>query len=115
LLGGGQSPAGKSLNDLIPGGAGNVLNGGLGNLIRDLQSSGQGRTAQSWVGKGQNEDIAPGDLANALGADTINALTAQTGMSRNDLLEGLSQHLPNLVDQLTPDGRLPTEQEASRW
>jgi uncharacterized protein YidB (DUF937 family) len=35
-------------------------------------------------------------------------------MDRNDLLEGLSQHLPELVDQLTPQGRLPTEDEASR-
>ena len=36
-------------------------------------------------------------------------------MSRDDLLQGLSQHLPELVDQLTPDGRLPTEDEAQRW
>jgi uncharacterized protein YidB (DUF937 family) len=35
-------------------------------------------------------------------------------MSMNDLLAGLSQHLPNLIDQLTPNGRLPTEQEAAR-
>ena len=36
-------------------------------------------------------------------------------MSRDDLLQGLSQNLPDFVDQLTPDGRLPTEDEASRW
>ena len=36
-------------------------------------------------------------------------------MSRDDLLQGLSQNLPELVDQLTPDGRLPTEDEAKRW
>jgi uncharacterized protein YidB (DUF937 family) len=35
-------------------------------------------------------------------------------MSREDLLAGLSQHLPDLIDQLTPKGRLPTEQEAAR-
>jgi uncharacterized protein YidB (DUF937 family) len=131
LLGGGRPsatqagmPSGGSLNDLIPGGlggllggaaAGSVLSGGLGNLLKDLQGSGQGKVAQSWVGKGPNEDIEPGDLANALGADTINALSQQTGMSRDDLLAGLSQQLPQLVDQLTPDGRLPTEHEASRW
>jgi uncharacterized protein YidB (DUF937 family) len=38
----------------------------------------------------------------------------QTGISMNDLLAGLSQHLPDLVDQLTPKGRLPTEGEAAR-
>ncbi len=36
-------------------------------------------------------------------------------MSRDDLLSGLSQNLPDFVDQLTPDGRLPSEEEASRW
>jgi uncharacterized protein YidB (DUF937 family) len=35
-------------------------------------------------------------------------------MGKEDLLAGLSQHLPDLVDQLTPNGRLPTEAEASR-
>jgi uncharacterized protein YidB (DUF937 family) len=34
-------------------------------------------------------------------------------MDRDELLSGLSQHLPNLVDQLTPEGRVPTEEEAS--
>jgi uncharacterized protein YidB (DUF937 family) len=115
LFGGGSS-GGSSLPGGLGGrGAGNVLNGGLGNLIRDMQSNGQGRIAQSWVGKGPNEEIEPNDLANALGADTIQALSSQTGMSRDELLSGLSQQLPEFVDQLTPDGRLPTEQEASRW
>jgi uncharacterized protein YidB (DUF937 family) len=114
---------GGSLNDLFPGGlgsvlggaaAGSVLSGGLGNIIKELQESGHGRVAQSWVGTGPNEDIPPKDLANALGSDTLNTLSQQSGLSVNDLLAGLSQHLPDLVDQLTPNGRLPTEQEASR-
>jgi len=41
-------------------------------------------------------------------------LSAQTGLSPAELLEGLSRQLPEMVDKLTPDGRLPTEQEASR-
>jgi uncharacterized protein YidB (DUF937 family) len=35
-------------------------------------------------------------------------------MGREDLLEGLSQQLPGFIDQLTPHGRLPTSEEASR-
>ena len=46
--------------------------------------------------------------------DRINALMAHSGMSQEDLLNGLSRHLPDVVDQLTPDGRLPTEHEAAR-
>jgi uncharacterized protein YidB (DUF937 family) len=118
----GAKPSG-SLSDLFPGGlgsvlggaaAGSVLSGGLGNIIKELHDSGHGRIAQSWVGTGPNEDIAPKDLANALGTDTLNTLSKQTGISMNDLLAGLSQHLPDLIDQLTPNGRLPTEHEAAR-
>jgi uncharacterized protein YidB (DUF937 family) len=94
--------------------AGSVLSGGLGRLINDLQNSGQGRVAQSWINRGPNDEIAPADLKNALGSETLDALARQTGLSPDELLKGLSQHLPDLIDQLTPNGRLPTEQEASR-
>jgi uncharacterized protein YidB (DUF937 family) len=91
-----------------------VLSGGLEKLVKDLQDNGHGKVAQSWVGTGQNEQIAPNDLAAALGGDTIDALTKETGMKRADLLAGLSQNLPQLVDQLTPTGRLPSSEEVGR-
>ena len=91
--------------------AGNVISGGLGDLLKQLQQSGQGEAANSWVGNGPNKPISPGDLANALGADQIDSIASQSGMSRDDLLKGLSQYLPQVVDHLTPDGRLPTDSE----
>jgi uncharacterized protein YidB (DUF937 family) len=112
--------SGGGLSDLLKGGlggllaggaAGTVLSGGLGDLLNQLQQGGHGEAANSWVGKGENKPIAPGDLANALGADQIESLSAQSGLSRDELLSGLSQYLPQVVDHLTPDGRLPTEQE----
>ena len=107
---------GNILGGLFGGAAaGSVLSGGLGNLLSDLQRSGQGQAAQSWVGRGDNVPIQPDDLGRALGADTIDQLSQHTGMPRDDLLQGLSQNLPSFVDQLTPDGRLPTNDEAARW
>ena len=94
--------------------SGSVLSSGLGNLIKEFQERGYGQTAQSWVGTGPNEGIAPNDLAKALGSDTLDALAQQTSMQRADLLSGLSQYLPDLINQLTPNGRLPTDEEASR-
>ena len=103
-----------NLGGLLAGGAaGSVISGGLGDLLRQFQQSGHGDTANSWVGPGQNKPIAPGDLAKALGADQINALMSQTGLSREELLSGLSQQLPEAVNHLTPEGRLPTENEVS--
>jgi uncharacterized protein YidB (DUF937 family) len=105
----------SGLGGLLAGGAaGSVLSGGLNDLLKQFQQSGQGEVAQSWVGHGPNQSIAPDDLADALGADRINALSRFSGMSRDDLLNGLSEQLPDVVDQLTPDGRLPTEEEAGR-
>lgn len=102
------------LGGLLAGGAaGSVLSGGLGDLLNQLQQGGHGETANSWVGKGENKAISPGDLANALGADQIESLSAQSGLSRDELLSGLSQYLPRVIDHLTPDGRLPTENELS--
>jgi len=115
-LGGGLGDLLKTgLGGLLAGGAaGSVVSGGLGDLLKQFQQSGQGAAANSWVGNGPNQSISSDDLAKALGADQINTLMAHSGLSRDDLLAGLSQHLPDVIDQLTPHGRLPTEQELSQ-
>jgi uncharacterized protein YidB (DUF937 family) len=96
--------AGGGMSDLLKGGlggllaggaAGSILSGGLGDLLNQFQQN------------------APGDLANALGADQIESLSAQSGLSRDELLQGLSKFLPDVVNHLTPDGRLPNENELS--
>ena len=104
----------NSLGGLLAGGAaGGVLSGGLGDLLRQLQQNGHQDTANSWVGSGPNKPISPGDLASALGADQIDGLSRASGLPRDELLNGLSQYLPRAVDHLTPDGRVPSEQELS--
>jgi uncharacterized protein YidB (DUF937 family) len=105
----------NGLGGLLAGGAaGSVLSGGLNDLLKQFQQSGHGDVAKSWVDNGPNKAVSSDDLAKALGGDQINTLMAHTGLSRQDLLAGLSQYLPEAVNQLTPDGRLPTEQELSR-
>jgi uncharacterized protein YidB (DUF937 family) len=119
----GVPDSGGSLGDLLKtglggllatGAAGGALSGGLNDLLKQFQQSGHGDTVNSWVGTGANKAITPNDLANAVGADKINALINQTGLSRSDLLQGLSEYLPQVIDQLTPKGRLPTDQEIQR-
>ena len=103
------------LGGLLAGGAaGTVLSGGLNDLLKQLQQSGHGDAANSWVGTGPNRPISPTDLGSALGADQIKSLTSQFGLSREELLDGLSQHLPEVVDQLTPGGQVPSPQEMQR-
>jgi len=115
---GGGGLGGGGIGDLLKGGlggllaggaAGSILGGGLNDLVKQLQQKGLGDAANSWIGTGPNKPVGPNDLANALGADQINSLMAHSGMSRDELLEGLSQNLPQVVDQLTPDGQVPQE------
>jgi uncharacterized protein YidB (DUF937 family) len=106
---------GGMLGGLLGGGAaGGVLSGGLGDLLKQFQQNGQGDKAQSWVASGPNKPVSPTEIEQALGPEKISWLTQETGMSRDDLLAGLSRELPGVVDKLTPDGRVPTDQEAAR-
>ncbi|MBS0246477.1 MAG: DUF937 domain-containing protein [Proteobacteria bacterium] len=103
------------LGGLLAGGAaGSVLSGGLNDLLKQFQQNGLGDAANSWVGTGPNQPVQPSDLAKAIGADQLDELTKQSGLSRDQLLDGLSQYLPQAVDSMTPHGRLPNEQEASQ-
>ena len=88
-------------------GAGGLLSGGIGQLIKSFQQNGHGEIAQSWVNSGPNKEISPADLKNAIGPDVLAALEKQTGLSQEDLLSRLSRELPSAIDKYTPDGRVP--------
>jgi uncharacterized protein YidB (DUF937 family) len=87
--------------------AGSVL-GGLGDLIGKLTAGGAGPQVNSWVGQGANQPIQPGTLGSALGQNTLNELSQRTGMSQQEMLNQLATVLPQLINHLTPNGRMPT-------
>jgi len=95
-------------------GLGGVLSGGLDDLVRQFQTAGKGDVADSWISSGGNKQIAPHELEKVLTPDQIAFLTEKTGMSREELLAGLSQQLPQVVDTLTPQGRIPHPDELNR-
>src|SRR5206468_834421 len=103
------------LGGLLAGGAaGSVLSGGLGGLLKQFQDNGQAQVANSWVSTGPNQDISESDLAKSIGTNDINALAQHTGLSREELLAGLRRELPGAIDELTPNGRVPSPQELSQ-
>jgi uncharacterized protein YidB (DUF937 family) len=97
-----------------PSSQGGGLLGGLSDLVQKFQNGGQAATVSSWIGQGQNAPIQPGQLGSALGQQTISDLARQSGMSEQDLLAQLAKVLPNIVNNLTPNGRLPTLAELER-
>lgn len=90
-----------------PGAAG-AATGGLGDLVTQFKNKGLGDVADSWIGKGANKPVTDAQVGDTLGSDLIDQLVKQTGLSRDDLLARLSKVLPEAVDSLTPDGRVPS-------
>lgn len=103
------------LGGLLSGASvGSVLSGGLGDLVERFKQNGQGQAADSWVKPGPNQQLGPVQLEQAIGPDVLNTLSQHTGLSREELLSRLTRELPAAVDKFTPEGRLPTEDEAAR-
>lgn len=84
---------------------------GLGDLVDRFKSAGQGAVAESWVSTAANHPVDVDTLAAALGPETLAELGQKTGLSRAELLLRLNAALPDVVNQLTPNGRLPTDEE----
>jgi len=82
--------------------------GGLGGLVQKFEAAGLGSTISSWVGTGENQAVAPDALHNILGSDLVQQMAAKTGLPLDQLLPQIAQHLPQLVDSLTPNGQVPS-------
>ena len=115
--GGGSSPMGGVLASIL-GGQGGLggsassnpgMAGGLGSILSQFQQAGLGHVAQSWVGNGPNQPVSPQQLHNIFGEDKVQDMAGQAGMEPGDFLSQLSQHLPNAVNGMTPNGRVPDE------
>lgn len=87
------------------GAAGGV--GGLGGLLEKFQQGGLGDVAASWVGTGENLPVNADQISQVLGSDAISGLAAKFGVDPAQASELISQHLPGLVDKLTPNGSVP--------
>lgn len=100
-------------NDMLTSVIGNLLGGSsdskgidLGSLIGNLNNSGLGDLASSWLGDGSNADISSSQLENLLGSDKIQQAASQLGTNQNDLLSGLKEMIPQVVDKSSSGGSL---------
>jgi uncharacterized protein YidB (DUF937 family) len=105
-------PLPQSQPDALPN-PGNILDG-LGGLIKQFQQKGLGDAIDSWINTGANKDISSGQVSEALPRDVVDELARRTGLSRDQVIGELAKILPNAVDRLTPEGRLPTQAELQR-
>jgi uncharacterized protein YidB (DUF937 family) len=80
--------------------------GGLQGLANKFSQSGQGNTFSSWVGVGENQPVSSDQIQKALGSDQISALAARMGVDPALASQFLAEYLPNIVDKLTPKGKV---------
>ena len=105
--GGGSGGLGGGL-----GGLGSILGGaGLGGLLDQFRQRGLSNQADSWVGTSANQSLAPEDVQGVFGADDISRIAQEAGLNDIETREGLAQLLPDVVDRLTPNGQVPSDDD----
>jgi uncharacterized protein YidB (DUF937 family) len=115
-----QDPLGSVLSGLGGGNqaqTGNLLlqlalsllqqNGGLEGVLGKFRQGGLGQQADSWVSTGQNMNISANELQQIFGSSTMDDLASQLGMPQERASSTMAQVLPELINQLTPQGRVP--------
>ncbi|HKA32098.1 MAG TPA: YidB family protein [Candidatus Binatia bacterium] len=110
----------KALGDKVSGGEGqnplvetifgmvnNPETGGLTGMVENFKSKGLGGVVASWISTGQNQPISSEQIQRVLGGDRIEWIAEKIGASKEDVAGGLASLLPEIVDKLTPDGKIP--------
>ncbi len=105
---GGESEGQNGLMGIVMQLINNPQSGGLAGLLAQLSQGGLGDAVSSWVGNGENQPVSGDAIQQALGSGKIQALAAQAGISPDALSSGLAHILPDIVDQLTPNGEVPS-------
>jgi len=103
----GSAAGGEVFNVVLSMLANGSPHGGLGGLVEKFQQGGLGDVVASWISTGQNMPINGDQLGQVLGPDVLSQIAQQLGVSQGDAACQLSQVLPQVVDNLTPDGSMP--------
>ena len=108
MLGG--SGDGKPGTEGVPGALLGLLgsqDGALAGLAEKFKAGGLGDAFASWVGTEDNHEVAPDALHGVLGSDLVQQLCAKTGLPVAEVLKQVSEHLPTLINSVTPNGQMP--------
>lgn len=77
---------------------------GVNSIVKRMTAAGLGQIIKSWIAKGPNHLISAEEITKGLGADKIAELAQQFGIPQEQVASLLAQHLPDAVDQMTPEG-----------
>ena len=91
-----------------------VKGGGLSKLVGNAQASGVGSEASSWVGTGANEPVSADQMKDVVGHDAVRQVAQEAGISEDEAAGVLAKVVPHLVDGLTPNGQVPSDDDLDK-
>lgn len=98
--GGGQEGIMDAIGGLVGG-------NGLSGLVENFSKAGLGDTISSWIGSGSNLPISADQIQSVLGSEQLQGIAAKLGISAGEASSGIASLLPQAIDALTPDGKVP--------
>ncbi len=103
-----RSALGQSESQLLPGLLSQLLGqtnlGNIGGLLTQLQQGGLGNEVSSWLSNNPNLPVSADQLRAALGNQQLQQMAQAAGIPIDKLLAMLSQHLPQAIDNISPNG-----------
>lgn len=85
--------------------------GGIGAVLKRFQQQGYGRQSQSWVDLGANQPVDGQAVEQVMGREEIAQVARQLGLPEQEVTQGLAEIMPEMVDQLTPQGQLEPQSD----
>lgn len=80
--------------------------GGVEGIAATLQKGQLSEAFASWVGTGDNKQVTADQIASVLGDGRIQELAQKLGVDPGQASALIAQNLPQVIDQLSPNGRL---------
>jgi uncharacterized protein YidB (DUF937 family) len=99
----GQNPLLQAVTSLL---GQNSSVGGLAGIVQAFQKNGLGDIVNSWVSTGKNLPITPDQIKQGLGSDFLSQLAGKAGVSPDAASTQLSSLLPDVIDKVTPNGKI---------
>ena len=109
--GGGSGGSGSTMSALVPVLGGLLASGGLQKIMGGLKANGLSSQADSWVGTGPNQAVDGPQMEKAVGKEQIQAVAKQLGISESQAADVVAKALPEVVNKVSPEGKLPPEQD----
>jgi uncharacterized protein YidB (DUF937 family) len=104
-----RQAGGSAVTGLVLNMLGNRSSGGLGGLVNQFTTAGLGQVIGSWISNGPNMAASPEHMRMAFGQQQVQQMAQTSGLSVDQLLSGLAQQMPALINHVTPQGQVPQQ------